>query len=89
MTKISGSSTENRTGLGLPKREVARDGRASLPRDMVAAVGYENNATNQRYHYAVDRAGIETRNLSIQIRTVFSTVDTLQGGGKQVGDKSD
>ena len=76
--------------MELPKREVDRDSRASLPRDMVPArARYENNATDQRYHYAVDRAGIETRNLSIQIRTVFSTVDTLQGGGKQVGDKSD
>ena len=45
---------------------------------MVAAVGYENNASDQRYHNAVDRAGNEMRNLLVQIRTVFSTVGTLQ-----------
>ena len=44
-----------------------------------ARARYENNATDQRYHYAVDRAGNEMRNLSVQIRTVFSTVDILQG----------
>ena len=44
-----------------------------------ARARYENNATDQRYHNVVDRAGNETRNLSVQIRTVFSTVDILQG----------
>ena len=44
-----------------------------------ARARYENNATDKRYHYAVDRAGNEMRNLSVQIRTVFSTVDILQG----------
>ena len=45
---------------------------------MVAAVEYENNASDQRYHNVVDRAGNETRNLSVQIRTVFSTVGIPQ-----------
>ena len=63
--------------MGLPKREVARDGRASLPRDMVAAVGYENNVPNQRYRNTVDGTGNETEDLFVQIRIVFSTTDTL------------
>ena len=44
-----------------------------------ARARYENNATDQRYQNVVDRAEDETRNLSVQIRTVFSTVDILQG----------
>ena len=63
--------------MELPKREVDRDSKASLPRDMVAAVGYENNVPNQRYHNTVDGTGNETGNLFVQIRIVFSTTDTL------------
>ena len=51
--------------MELPKREVARERRASLPRDMVAAVGYENNVSNQRYHGTVDKTKVGINNLII------------------------
>ena len=69
---------ESRWGIGAPKRGDKAWPRP-FPRDMVPArARYENNATDQRYHNVVDRAGNETRNLSVQIRTVFSTVSIPQ-----------
>ena len=69
----------SRWGFGTPKRGNRAQPRP-FPRDMVPArARYENNATDQRYHNVVDRAGNEMRNLSVQIRTVFSTVGIPQG----------
>ena len=60
----------------MPKREVDRDSRASLPRDMVPArARCENNATDERYHDAVVGTMYRMGNLFIQIRIVSSTIN--------------
>ena len=42
----------------------------------------KNNVTDQRYHDAVDGTRNEMRNLFVQIRIVFSTIDIVNEQGK-------
>ena len=72
----------------MPKHESSEPREAALSRDMEPArARYKNYVTDQRYHNAVDGTRNEMGNLFVQIRIVFSTVGTLQRGGKQVGSR--
>ena len=59
-----------------PKREGSGPTKEALSRDMVPArARCENNATDERYHDAVDGTMYRMGNLFIQIRIVSSTID--------------
>ena len=49
----------------MPKRESSGPAKDALSRDMVAAVGCENNVSNQRYHGTVDKTKVGINNLII------------------------
>ena len=59
-----------------PKRESSGSSKEALSRDMVPArARCKNNATDERYHDAVDETMYRMGNLFIQIRIVSSTID--------------